>query len=217
MDDTGGDFECLAVLHGHEGDVKCIEFASSHGEWGDGEEILLSASYDDTIKCWAEEAGDWYCAATIAGVHASTIWSLTLSPSAGRLISASADSSIAIYKCYTSNEKKEMVKGVDPGDNGLWKCIGTLPNAHEGTVYSVDYAPNRAGHGRLASAGEDGKVQIFREVNASTSDNPKFISEVAAFTKHGDVNCVCWHPTDGSILCTTTDDGTTEIWKFQTR
>jgi len=35
-DVTGGDFECLAVLNGHEGDVKCVEFASSHGQWGDG-------------------------------------------------------------------------------------------------------------------------------------------------------------------------------------
>lgn len=35
-DATGGDFECLAVLNGHEGDVKCVEFAPSHGQWGDG-------------------------------------------------------------------------------------------------------------------------------------------------------------------------------------
>lgn len=220
----GGDFECLAVLNGHEGDVKCVEFANSHGEWGDGAEILLSASYDDTIKCWAEEAGDWYCAATIAGVHSNTIWSVTLAPSAGRLVSASADGSLAIFKCYTAKEKKELLandnqgtKDMDQSDNGSWKCVGTLPGAHDGSVYSVDYAPNAAGHGRIASAGEDSKIQIFREVAGSTSDAPKFVSEVSVYTEHGDVNCVCWHPTDGSILATAADDGTVELWNFQTK
>lgn len=217
INDTGGDFECLAVLNGHDGDVKCVEFANSHGEWGDGAEILLSASYDDTIKCWAEEAGDWYCAATISGVHSDTIWSITLSPSAGRLVSGSADGSIAIFKCYTSQEKKSLSLVSDNGENGMWKCVGTLPNAHAGSIYSVSYAPNRAGHGRIASAGEDSKIQVFREVGASTSDSPKFVSEVSAYTDHGDVNCVCWHPTDGSILATASDDGTVEIWKFQTK
>jgi WD40 repeat protein len=33
---AGGDFDCIAVLNGHEGDVKCVEFAPSHGQWGDG-------------------------------------------------------------------------------------------------------------------------------------------------------------------------------------
>ena len=216
VEQTGGDFECLAVLHGHEGDVKCVEFASSHGEWGDGEEILLSASYDDTIKCWAEEAGDWYCAATIAGIHSNTIWSITLSPSGGRLVSGSADGSVAILKCYTNKEKKALFADADQGDNGMWKCVGTLPNAHEGCIYSVDYAPNRAGHGRIASGGEDSQIQIYREASGSTSDSPKFLTEASAYTKHGDVNCICWHPTDGSILASACDDGTVEIWKFKT-
>ena len=214
---TDVDFECLAVLHGHEGDVKCVEFASSHGEWGDGEEILLSASYDNTIKCWAEEAGDWYCAATIADVHTSTIWSLALSPSSRRLISASADGSLAIYKCYSSEERKKMSKDADPGTNGLWACAGTLPDAHDGAIYSVNYAPSGMEQRRFASAGEDGRMQVFRETNSNASDFPKYVVEASVFTKHGDINCVCWHPTDGSILCTSTDYGAVEIWKFHSQ
>jgi WD40 repeat protein len=101
------DFECVAVLNGHDGDVKCIQFAASHGQWGDGDEILLSGGYDDTIKVWAEDTGDWYCAMSISDVHSDTIWSLAVAPGSGRLVSSSADGSLAILKCYTVREKKE--------------------------------------------------------------------------------------------------------------
>ena len=104
----GSDFECLAVLNGHDGDVKTVQFAPSHGQWGDGDEILLSASYDDTIKVWIDDAGDWYCASTIKDIHSDTVWCLTLSPGGGRLVSGSADGSIAICKNYTEQEKKEL-------------------------------------------------------------------------------------------------------------
>jgi cytosolic iron-sulfur protein assembly protein CIAO1 len=213
----GGDFECLAVLNGHEGDVKCIQFASSHGEWGDGDEILISCSYDNSIKIWAEDCGDWYCASTIAGVHSSTIWSLALSPSGARLVDASADGSLAIYKCYTNAEKNKLFPDeASNNDNGLWKCVGKLPDAHASPIYSVHYAPAGAGHGRIATCGADNRLRIFKESSASSSDKPMFQAEVSVTTNHGDLNCVCWHPTDGTILATVGDDGTAQIWKFVT-
>jgi len=110
-----GDFDCIAVLSSHQGDVKDVKFALSHGEWGDGDEILLSASYDDTIKCWAEDAGDWYCAASISNVHKSTIWSLTVAPGGGRVVSCSGDGSIGILKCYTAQEKRQRFPKEDDG------------------------------------------------------------------------------------------------------
>jgi cytosolic iron-sulfur protein assembly protein CIAO1 len=213
--DQGGDYECLAVLHGHEADVKCVRFAQSHDQWGDGDEILLSASYDDTIKCWAEDGGDWYCAASIAGVHSTTIWSIAIAPGGGRIISASADGSLAIYKCYTAAEKKTMFPDEDKNSSGLWKCVGKLPDAHSSCVYSVDYAPARAGHGRIASCGADNRIQIYREAISSSSDQPMFLLDVSVTTEHGDVNHVAWHPTDGTLLASAGDDGTVRIWKYK--
>jgi WD40 repeat protein len=210
----GGDFECIAVLHGHEGDVKCVRFTSSHDEWGDGDEILLSSSYDNTIKCWAEDAGDWYCAASIEDVHSSTIWSLAMSPSGLRMISGSDDQSLGIYKCYTASEKKRHFPDEGKNRNGLWKCVGHLPDAHSASIFSVAYAPSRAGHGRIATAGADNRIQIFREVSGSVSDQPLFTVETSATNELGDVNCVSWHPSDGSILATAGDDGSVCIWKF---
>lgn len=212
-----GDFECLAVLQSHTGDVKTVAFAPSHGQFGDGDEILLSASYDDTIKCWAEDAGDWYCALTLSGVHSSTIWSISISPGGVRMISGSGDQSLAIYRCYTVGEKKSMEdESRDDGmhSDGTWKCVGKLPNAHKHVVYSVDCAPSKAGHGRIASSGGDKAINIYREIGGS-SDAPMFSLDVGLANAHdGDVNCVKWHPIMGKILASAGDDGLIKIWSY---
>ena len=217
QDDGDGEFECIAVLHGHGGDVKCVEFAPSHGQWGDGDEILLSASYDDTIKCWAEDGGDWYCAATLSA-HSSTIWSVAAAPGGVRLVSGSADRSLGIWKCYTSIEKKELFPDsveTSEGD-GLWKCVGQLPSAHSLAVMCVHCAPSRAGHGRIATSGSDNAISIFREVGGATSDAPKFALDAFVDGAHsGDVNCVRWHPTNGSVLVSAGDDGAVRLWGYK--
>jgi WD40 repeat protein len=98
---------------------------------------------------------------------------------------------------------------------GLWKCVGKLPGAHSSTVYSIHYAPARAGHGRIVSGGGDNRIQVYREVMGSTSDQPLFSLDAAIETTHGDVNCVCWHPWDGSIVCSAGDDGTVRLWQYK--
>eukprot|EP00980_Cylindrotheca_fusiformis_P024266 scaffold11689_cov131-Cylindrotheca_fusiformis.AAC.3 len=105
---SDNEFECISVLSGHEGDVKTVRFAESHGQWGDGDEILVSAGYDESIRIWAEDAGDWYCAAVLEDIHSDTIWSLAVAPGSGRIISASADGCIAILKNYTIGERRVL-------------------------------------------------------------------------------------------------------------
>jgi len=105
---SDNDFECVAVLSGHEGDVKCVQFASSHGQWGDGEEILISVGYDDRLVIWAEDAGDWYSAGSLTDLHSDTIWSVSVAPGSGRVLSASGDGSLSILKHYTKAEKKKL-------------------------------------------------------------------------------------------------------------
>jgi cytosolic iron-sulfur protein assembly protein CIAO1 len=240
-------WECFlpgAVLHGHEGDVKCVRFAPNHTHkcTADGDEILLSASYDESIRLWAEDAGEWYCAMTFPNVHASTIWSMAISPSGGRLISSSADSSLAIYKAYPEQRKGNNEKG---DRNGTWECVGQLKNLHPTSViFCVDYAPARVGHGCIVTGGSDHRIIIYREVPESLSDQPKFSIVISigpppmvvhehgreinhaqaiasqrhhsVFTHDGDVNCVCWHPWDGSMLASTGDDGCVCIWEYIT-
>jgi cytosolic iron-sulfur protein assembly protein CIAO1 len=217
---TTSSFECISVLNGHEGDVKHVEFANSHEQFGDGSEILLSASYDETIRIWAEEDGDWYCALSIASVHTSTIWTIAVAPSATRFISGSADQSLAIYKCFTPEELQQ--RGAISGQQGAtsrkkatWECVGKLPNAHSSTIYCVDYAPARASHGRIVSCGSDNRIQIYREVSNSTPEQPLFAIDASVVVPTGgDINCVQWHPYDGSVLVSTSDDGSVRIWNY---
>jgi WD40 repeat protein len=63
-----GDYDCVAVASGHTQDVKFVK-------WHPEKNMLFSASYDDTIKCWKYENSidDWLCAYTIEG-HESTVW-----------------------------------------------------------------------------------------------------------------------------------------------
>lgn len=93
------------------------------------------------------------------------------------------------------------------------RCVGKLPEAHSLPIYSVDYAPAKAGHGRIVSGGGDNRIQIYREAMESSSDQPLFSLDVSVVT-HFDVNCVCWHPQDGSILASTGDDGAVRIWRY---
>src|SRR6202011_5594199 len=68
------DFECLGVLMEHTQDVKCVA-------WHPTEEILASASYDDSIKLYIDDpSDDWFCFATLTG-HTSTVWSICFAPS----------------------------------------------------------------------------------------------------------------------------------------
>ena len=234
MDDDGESFECLAVLQGHDGDIKSIAFGPSHSQWGEGEEVLVSASYDNTIKVWAEEAGDWYCAMTLGEdsndvppsmppsgggiVHTSTVWCLGFAPGGVRFFSGSDDGSMAIWKLYTATERKNSFPNeqVVSSTDGLWKCVGKLPDAHSSyAVYSIDCAPTRAGHGRIASAGGDNSINIYREESSST-DAPKFSLECVAADAHdGDVNCIKWHPRDGRCLVSCGDDGAVKLWRYK--
>mmetsp|Transcript_35918 Transcript_35918/g.54607 ORF Transcript_35918/g.54607 Transcript_35918/m.54607 type:complete len:255 (-) Transcript_35918:211-975(-) len=243
-DGGGGDveFECVAVLQGHEGDVKDLAFTRSHGYWGEGDEILFSSSYDNTIKLWAEDDdGEWFCAATLSdNVHSSTIWSISATPSGVRLLSASADCTIAIWKFYTPMEWNTIQQQQDGcgeerdiSKHGVWKCVGKLPKSHKRVIYSVHCAPLRAGHGRIASGGADNSICIYKEIGggmSSTSslsahhdgftshNSPTFVLDASTVNAHdGDINCVKWSPVDGRILVSAGDDGVVNVWKYHMR
>lgn len=59
-------------LKGHSQDVKFVK-------WHPSENLLFSASYDDTIMCWKYDLNidDWNCAYKMEA-HQSTVWCKTI-------------------------------------------------------------------------------------------------------------------------------------------
>jgi len=135
----------------HTQDVKCVS-------WHPQEEILASASYDDTIKLYIEDpSDDWYCFSTLSG-HASTVWSLAWAPGEEKgsyLASGSDDNTVRVWKRTAAHS---------------WENVLVL-GGHERSVYSVSWgrapasrAKDQEGNhiiGWLASAGGDGTILVW--------------------------------------------------------
>jgi cytosolic iron-sulfur protein assembly protein CIAO1 len=85
-----GDFECLSVLNGHSQDVKMVK-------WHPNREILMSSSYDDTLRCWTEDIDDWFCCNTLKE-HKSTVWSFDYDKSGDYLASVGDDKNLIFWK-----------------------------------------------------------------------------------------------------------------------
>lgn len=77
------EFDCLSVLTGHSSDIKFIKFI-------DDSNILVSASYDDTIKIWDKDPSDneWIIISTISD-HENIVWSLDIDSKGSFMFSVS--------------------------------------------------------------------------------------------------------------------------------
>lgn len=85
IDDMEFEFNIISILSGHAQDVKFVQ-------WHPTKNLLFSASYDNTIKCWKfdESIDDWLCSFTMDG-HFSTVWQLDFDPSGDYLCTCSED------------------------------------------------------------------------------------------------------------------------------
>ncbi|KAI9793521.1 MAG: Cytosolic iron-sulfur protein assembly protein [Peltula sp. TS41687] len=180
-----GDYETIAVLQEHEGDVKCVA-------WHPTEDVLVSASYDDEIRVYREDEeddGEWRCVSVLRG-HESTVWCVVFEPAAApsaggggpRLASASADKTVRIWRRLSAQQQMSQVRGAGGGNrypstiisreeeaeeerrghagSEEWdeECI--LPAAHQWAVYSLAWSGET---GRIVSTGEDGRVVVYEE------------------------------------------------------
>ena len=112
----------MGVLSGHTQDVKYVK-------WHPERDELYSASYDDTIKCWAYEDSleDWVCKYTMSE-HKSTVWCLDFDPTGNFLVSCSDDKSWIVWNISATG----------------FSMVGKHENTHFRAIYSVSWCPGHA-------------------------------------------------------------------------
>jgi len=130
----GLEWECVSVLSGHTGDVKMVAFHPS-------ENLLISCSYDDSIRVWVEDVDDWSCAAVLTG-HSNTVWSVCFIDS-NSFASSSQDLSVRIWRRSAGRWTQAAIVSGTP---------------HFRSIYSLDYSPRLH---RLASGGGDDAREFF--------------------------------------------------------
>jgi cytosolic iron-sulfur protein assembly protein CIAO1 len=172
------EYETIAVLAEHTGDVKCLA-------WHPEREVLASGSYDDTVRLWrdVEEEGDWCCIGVLDG-HEGTVWGVAWEgnnshsedaegdESVGattkelRLASCSDDLSIRIWRKVSKDREREN-KGPrlpsiirPPSSMETWVQEATLPQMHVRSIYAVAWSNVT---GLLVSCGGDGSIYVYKE------------------------------------------------------
>ncbi|KAJ3077890.1 hypothetical protein HDU99_000913 [Rhizoclosmatium hyalinum] len=161
------------TLTGHGWDVKCVD-------WHTSKALLASGSKDHLVKLWDPKSGNEL--STLYG-HKNSILALKWNQNGNWLVTASRDQLLRVYDIRTMKElqafrghKKEVstvawhpfnetlfVSGGSDGaicywDVGTEFSVGGMEQAHESTVFSLDFHP--CGH-LLASASNDHTTRFW--------------------------------------------------------
>ena len=229
------DFEVIDVKHGHTQDVKTVA-------WDPSGEMLVSVSYDDSIKVWreSEDTDEWVCACTVEHAHESTVWDVRFvgddsvpaeAAAAAGPSSRSPRSSQQMHmvtcgddRCVKVWEVFQEQAGDDFGSaSTVVRCVATLRGLHDRPVYSVDVL--RRGDKLLVASGggDDSIVVVEVDVGGGVGDGDGAgSSEVKAVVPSAhaqDVNCVRWLPQmvgggagEMLTLASCGDDGDVRLW-----
>ena len=180
------DYDCIGVLNGHSGDVKCVK-------WHPEIELLVSGSYDNTIRVWVEDDDDWFCSETLTA-HSGTVWDMSFC-GGEKLVSVGGDGCLIVWK-----------RRIDPS-GCRFQTVARLSDLHEGEcIYSVDWKE------RIATGGGDDCIRIVSRID---NDKDEYAETASIERAHaGDVNCIRWNPTQTDILASAGDDACVRIWKY---
>jgi len=180
------DCECISVLTGHLQDVKFVL-------WHPLEPLLFSASYDDTIRVWAEQIDDWGCVDVLGG-HTNTVWGISFDPQGIQLASCGQDCTVKIW----SRDSK-----------GKWTLSRSIEGRHERTIFSIHWSHD----GTLIATGAGDDAICIQDGN----DDEFTIRKVTKFAHASDVNCVRFCPKVSAqmrLLATVGDDSAVRIWNL---
>lgn len=200
------DWDCLSVMNGHTQDVKFICFAPKYAT---NETILVSASYDNSIRIWREGEDDWVCSCVLnlqKDGHLSTVWQvLFLTDIEGSskdskevlFASCSQDISIKVWKFNLETNVSTCLQTLSSENNPI--------GFHQRTIFCLAFDVKRR---LLASAGADDKIIIY---NLNDKNN-LVIKQVIPKAHESDVNSIVFNPKVSGLLLSGSDDGRISLW-----
>lgn len=240
--ETDDEWETIAVLTEHEGDVKCLSWCPdvpgralpntySH-------EVLASASYDDTARIWREDSdGEWVCVGVLEG-HRGTVWGVEWEGRARvqdmfpRLLSWSADGTIRLWTLNQSTSTSEDTPSERNALGGIpntmrrslredWLCTATLPPVHTSDIYSVSWSSTS---GLVVSTGSDGVLALYKEISEGgewevlekreNAHGPFEVNHVT-WCKRWDKGVEAGRRGVEEMIVTTGDDGVVRPWEIR--
>lgn len=195
-EDGAKHWDCSDIKNDHTKDVK-------HVVWHPKANILVSCSYDDTIKLFHKNGDDWKCYETLTS-HSSTVWSADFSASGEFLATCSDDRTVRIWRNHAHDKLPEV-------EQNSWKCISTIQGYHGRTIYDVSWCKMTD---VIVSASGDNSLAFY----SLGSHNNEAQQIFNCIDKHGqshdcDVNTVSWNPKIPGLLASGSDDRSIKLWQ----
>lgn len=169
----------------HTQDVKHVTF-HPHSD-----ELLASASYDDTINIYKDDpSDDWYVSSRFKK-HSSTVWSCEWSPNGQHLVSVSDDKSIIAWN-----------------DSGVPTAIAE--NAHNRSIYTIAWLDENY----IATGGADGRLSLWKlEYDGNVIIKFALVHSIDKAHGGADINSLACTPKTNT-LASAGDDGSVNIYNY---
>jgi len=96
--------------------------------WHPSKEVLVSASYDDTVRTWEADEDDW-SPAQILDTHTSTVWAFSFNQSGEWMATAGDDATIRLWRDANGSS----------GNTTKYEEEGVLRGFHSRAILSIDW------------------------------------------------------------------------------
>lgn len=194
-DDNAENWDCSDVKNDHTKDVK-------HVVWHPLHNILVSCSYDDSIKFFHKEGDDWKCYQTLSS-HTSTVWSAAFSASGEFLATCSDDKTVRIWKNHAHKELPSVV-------TDSWKLVSVVQGYHSRAIYDISWSNSSD---VLVSASGDNALAFYAKSDDGSDQSDIFVCVDKSGQSHNcDINCVAWNQAQPGLLASGGDDCVIKLW-----